>query len=229
MRVLVVEDSAVIALALTRGLRYAGFTVDVARDGEAGLDAASTVEYDVIVLDLMLPKVDGLEVLRQLREARCRSKILILSARVSISDRVAGLESGADDYLVKPFAFEELLARVRALVRDRYQLPANELRFANLVIDVGAQKASVEGQEIFLRPREFALLQYLAVREGDLVSRSDIFEHIYDHALDLRSNAIDSAVCNLRKILKSAGAEVTIRTLPKKGYLFTPQSSDSDS
>jgi len=230
MRILVVEDSTVIALAVARGLRQAGFTVDVVHDGEAALDAAHLTEFDVVILDIMLPKVDGLEVLRQLRQARSRSKILILSARVSIPDRVAGLQAGADDYLIKPFAFEELLARVRVLIRDRYQIPASELRFANLTIDVNAQKALVLDREVALRPREFALLQYLAMRQGALVSRADIFEHIYDHAADLRSNAIDSAICNLRKELKQAGAEVTIRTVTKKGYTFTTQiSADPES
>ncbi len=218
MRLLYVEDSKTLRETVARGLRKAGFTVDVAADGSEGLDAAMASVYDVVILDVMMPEMDGFEVLQEMRKADIDSEVLMLTARIAIEDRVAGLESGANDYLVKPFAFDELLARVRALVRRRYNNQSSSIEIGPLTIDVGARMATFADREVALRPREFDILEYLALRKGETVSRIDIHDHIYDHAAELKSNAIDAAVCVLRKKLADAGVPELIATVPRRGY-----------
>ncbi|MCB1228946.1 MAG: response regulator transcription factor [Verrucomicrobiae bacterium] len=220
MKILYVEDSASLRDTVSRGLRKAGFTVDVATDGETGLDLALAGEYAVVVLDVMLPGLDGFEVLRELRKAGSKCQILMLTARVEIADRVRGLETGADDYLVKPFAWEEFLARVRTLVRRRFRQPSDLLEMGDLRIDLRAHRAWVDGSELDLRPREFGILQYLALRGGEIVTRTEILEEVYDHSVDLKSNAIDAAVCNVRRILSESGLNDAIKTIPRRGYLI---------
>lgn len=229
MRILVVEDSNTLRSALERGLRKCGFCVDTAADGEAGLDLALVHSFDVIVLDLMLPKCDGMEVLRQMRAAKADTPVLILTAMADVEHRVAGINAGADDYLVKPFAFAELLARVRALIRRRFGGTANAKQIGNLRIDAAAGRAFVADTEVAVQPREFALLDYLSRREGHIASRSDIMEHLYDHNTDLHSNAIDSAVSKLRKALREAGAAVEIRAIPRRGYCLEAAGEAHDS
>jgi DNA-binding response OmpR family regulator len=220
MRVLYVEDSNSLRETIARGLRKAGFTVDVAADGPSGLDAALEGEYAVVVLDVMLPGMDGFEILKEIRKAGIDSQVLMLTARMTIEDRVHGLEIGADDYLVKPFAWEELLARVRALVRRRFDRHSSQVSLGDLSIDTQAGRAFVGDVELSLRPREFGILEYLALRAGEIVTRTEILEEIYDHSIDLKSNAIDAAVCNLRRKLADHGFDEVIRTIPRRGYLI---------
>src|SRR3954451_13167927 len=180
MRVLLVEDSERLQRSLGTGLRKSGFAVDVAGDGTNGLWFARSNDYDVIVLDLMLPGMDGLTVLRELRAAGRDTHVLVLTARDAVEDRVIGLSAGADDYLVKPFAFEELVARIRALARRRHGAKNPVLTVGELKIDTAARTATTSGRAVELSPREYALLEYLALRHGSVVSRTEIESHIYD-------------------------------------------------
>lgn len=220
MRILYIEDSSSLRETIARGLKNEGFIVSVAEDGLTGLDEALIAEYDVIIIDVMLPGMNGFEVLGELRKAKIDSQVLMLTARASIEDRVHGLESGADDYLVKPFAWKELLARVRNLIRHRYGQQSNNLDIGELKIDTLARRIWYRDTELRLRPREFGILEYLALRVGKIVSRTELSEHVYDHAVDLKSNAIDSAICNIRKKLALAGCDDVIATVPRRGYLL---------
>jgi DNA-binding response OmpR family regulator len=220
MRVLIVEDSKRIQTYVAKGLRQRGYAVDVASDGEEGLFLAESGEFDVIVLDLMLPKLDGLSLLRQLRERQCKTHVLILSARDTVEDRVKGLGDGADDYLVKPFAFDELLARIQALIRRSHGIKMSRLVFGDLEIDMAARVAVRAGAPLSLRPREYALLEYLALRKGELVPRAEIERHIYDERVGPLSNVVDSAVCSLRKIIDEDNRPSLIQTRRGMGYVF---------
>jgi two-component system copper resistance phosphate regulon response regulator CusR len=218
MRVLIVEDSTALRESLRTGLAREGFAVDVAADGRSGLSYARNNPYDVLVLDLMLPELDGLSVLAELRGKEDRPHVLVLTARDRVVDRVQGLNAGADDYLVKPFAFEELLARIHALVRRRYeQSPA--LCVGALVVDVAARKAIHRGEVLDLTAREYALLEYLALRRGHTVSREEIEDHIYGVNKLPLSNAVDSTVCILRSKLGPEGKDL-IRTRRGQGYVL---------
>jgi two-component system copper resistance phosphate regulon response regulator CusR len=219
MRVLVVEDSEPLRESLQIGLAREGFAVDVAADGETGLGYARNNPYDVLVLDLLLPKLDGLGVLAGLRAKPDRPHVLILTARDRVEDRVHGLNQGADDYLVKPFAFDELLARIHALIRRRYAEHAPRLEVGGLVLDAVARTATHLGKPLDLTTREYALLEYLALRRGQLVDREEIEDHIYGvHKLPA-SNAVDSTICLLRAKLGPGGKEL-IRTLRGRGYVL---------
>lgn len=220
MRILLVEDANTLRTALARGLTKAGYCVEAHGDGEAGLDAALVHAYDIVILDLMLPGCDGMEILRQMRAAKVDSEVLLLTARARIEDRVAGLDAGADDYLVKPFAFDELLARVRALMRRRFGDKSEAVRVANLSIDPAAGRMSVDGCELMLQPREYMLLELLARRAGKVVTRTEVMERIYDHEAELRSNSIESAISKIRRALREAGARVSIQPVPRRGYLL---------
>jgi DNA-binding response OmpR family regulator len=220
MRLLLIEDSARLQSSVGRGLRKAGYAVDVSGDGEDGLWLAESTEYDVIILDLMLPKLDGLALLRRLREKQNGTHVLILTARDTVENRVNGLQAGADDYLIKPFAFEELLARVQALCRRSYHRKNPKIDIGDLEIDTAARVATHKGKTIELTPREFTLLEYLAVRCGEVVSRSEIEAHIYPDAADLMSNTVDSAICILRKKLGLSGVSTRIQTRRGMGYVI---------
>lgn len=220
MRVLLVEDSARLQQSVGTALRRSGFAVDIAIDGEEGIWQAESNNYDVIVLDIMLPKVDGLEVLRRLRQSGKATPVLLLTARDTVQDRVRGLNEGADDYLVKPFALEELLARVRALCRRNYGVKDSRIQVAGLVIDTVAKRVSREDRPIELTSREYALLEYLANRRGAVVSRAEIEEHIYDGMVDPMSNVVDSAICIVRRKLADAGTPPIIRTRRGLGYVL---------
>ena len=199
MRILLVEDSVRLQRNIATALRRSGYAVDLAADGEEGLWLAESHDYDAVILDIMLPKRDGLDVLRNLR-ARGRSvHVLLLTARDTVADRVSGLQSGADDYLVKPFALDELLARVQALCRRAYGAKQPRLVVADLEIDSAARTVIRAGQPVELTAREYQLLEYLARRRGECVSRTEIEAHIYDGQVDPMSNVVDSAVCSLRK------------------------------
>ena len=220
MKVLLVEDSKRLCRAVGTGLRKAGFAVDVATDGAEGLHLARRADYDVIVLDLMLPKLDGLSLLRRLRKGGDRTHVLILTARDAVEDRVKGLRAGADDYLPKPFDFDELLARVEALVRRRYGTKDPAIRIGGLELNTATRTVGCNGHAVALAPREYALLEYLAARAGELVSRTEIEEHIYDDIVSPMSNVVDSAICSLRKKLTASGAGDPIRTRRGMGYVL---------
>jgi DNA-binding response OmpR family regulator len=223
MRILVVEDSARLQRSLGTALRRSGYAVDLAGDGEEGLWLAESHDYDAIVLDVMLPKRDGLDVLRTLRARGKSTHVLLLTARDTVPDRVTGLSAGADDYLVKPFALEELLARVQALCRRAYGTKQPRLAVADLELDPAARTVRRAGQAIELTAREFQLLEYLARRHGEVVSRTDIEAHIYDGQVDPMSNVVDSAICVLRKKLAvTAEAAPLIHTRRGLGYVLAP-------
>jgi DNA-binding response OmpR family regulator len=222
MRLLLVEDSERLQRSLGSGLRRAGYAVDICGTGTDGLWRASSVDYDVIVLDIMLPGMDGLSVLRELRARKKQSHVLLLTARDTIEDRVTGLRAGADDYLIKPFAFEELLARIEALGRRQTQRKSPLLKVADLEINESARTVHRDGELIPLLPREFALLAYLASRLGEVVSRSDIELHIYDDRAELMSNVVDSAICALRRKIDKASDPSLIATRRRLGYVLKP-------
>ena len=220
MRLLVIEDSEILRHSLARGLRESGYAVDVSGDGEGGLHLAESEDYDVIILDLVLPRMNGLEVLQRIRTKGQATHVIILTAKDTVEDRVRGLSTGADDYLVKPFAFDELLARVQALCRRKYQHKSPQLMIGDLAIDTSARRVSLQGKPVELRPREFMLLEYLAMRRGQVVSRAEIESHIYADAAELMSNAVDSAICSLRKKLCLPGSHPVIQTRRGLGYVL---------
>ena len=218
MKVLIVEDYEALRSSLKKGLEENGYAVDVADNGEDGLWLAQNESYDVAILDLMLPKVHGLDILRQIRVQGFTYPVLILTVQGSVSDRVQGLDLGADDYLVKPFAFEELLARVRALVRRRYQERNPVIELQGLRIDTVGQQVFVQDREVALTGREYALLELLARRAGEVVSRIEIWEHLYALDSDRISNVVDVYIAALRRKLAQAGSENLITTLRGRGY-----------
>ena len=220
MRILVVEDSPRLQRSLETALRRTGYAVDVASDGEEGLWQATSNDYDVIVLDLMLPKRDGLSVLAELRKKGSHVHVLLLTARDTVDDRVTGLRTGADDYLVKPFALEELLARVEALCRRAYGSKDSRIAVGDLEVDTQGRTVSRAGAPIELTAREYLLLEYLARRRGQVVSRSEIESHIYDGQVDPMSNVVDSAVCSIRRKLGKEGDEALIHTRRGLGYVL---------
>ncbi len=220
MRILVVEDSLRLQRSLGTALRKSGYAVDLAGDGEEGLWQAESHQYDVIVLDIMLPKLDGLAVLERLRRRGSKVHVLVLTARDAISDRVQGLQAGADDYLVKPFALEEFLARVQALCRRAYGTKQNILVAGDLEVDILGRTVRRAGQPVELTAREYLLLEYLACRRGQVVSRGEIEDHIYDGQVDPMSNVVDSAICSLRKKLNGASAASLIHTRRGLGYVL---------
>jgi DNA-binding response OmpR family regulator len=218
MKLLLVDDYLPLRKSISKGLREAGYAVDVAADGENALWFAMSGEYDVIVLDLVLPVLDGLSVLRKLRLKEPTPHVLIISAKDAVNDRVRGLDAGADDYLVKPFAFEELLSRIRALMRRKYAQKAHTIRIEGLEIDTTSQRVWRGEEEISLTLREYALLEYLAMRQGETISRSDIWEHLYDFADTSTSNVVDVYVGYLRKKIDLLGEPSLIRTVRGRGY-----------
>jgi DNA-binding response OmpR family regulator len=220
MAILVIEDYEPLRKSLTRGLREAGFAVDAAADGEEGLWQAQSGKYDVIVLDLMLPKMDGLTILQKLREEGCEVHILILTAKDMLHDRVRGLNLGADDYLVKPFAFDELLARVRALVRRRYDTKSPVIRVADLEIDTRTRTVRRGELTLELTAREYAILHFLALRAGQVVTRTEIWDSIYDWAADAGSNVIDVYIGYIRKKMEQGGLPRLIHTRRGMGYIL---------
>jgi len=220
MRLLVIEDYRPLQQSLTKGLREAGFAVDTTRDGQEGLWYAMGSEYDVIILDLMLPGMNGLEILKKIRAQGRKSHVLILTAKDTVEDRVAGLDLGADDYLVKPFAFEELLARVRALLRRRYLEKNPRIKIKDLRIDLTTQRVWRGREEIQLTPREYALLEYLAMRLGQTVSRADIWEHLYEFNSSASSNVVDVYIGYLRRKIERPDKPSLIHTVRGRGYVL---------
>jgi len=224
MRLLLIEDYRPLRQSLTKGLHEAGFAVDATGDGKEGLWYATGNEYDVIILDLMLPGMDGLEILKRVRGQGRTASVLILTAKDTVQDRVTGLDLGADDYLVKPFAFEELLARIRALLRRSYQEKSPCVEIADLRIDLTTQRVWRGPEEIQLTPREYALLEYLAMRAGQTVSRTDIWEHVYEFNSSASSNVVDVYIGYLRKKIERSDKPVLIHTARGRGYVLGAKS-----
>ncbi len=223
MRVLVVEDYEVIRDGLIEGLKREGFAVDATGDGDEGKWFAETNDYDLILLDLMLPGCDGLEILRSLRAAGKLAPVLLLTARDEVADRVRGLDLGADDYLVKPFAIAELMARVRALIRRRYGARNPLLTIDDLVIDTSARTVQRASHTIALTPREYALLELLAMKAGQVVGRSEIWEHLYDFADDSSSNVVEATVLRLRRKICPEGTRPLLHTRRGFGYVLAAE------
>jgi DNA-binding response OmpR family regulator len=225
MRVLLVEDHKPMVRALRQGLEEEGFAVDVAMDGEEADYKARTANYDLIILDVMLPKEDGLSLLQKWRRAGITTHVLVLTARGAIEDKVKGLDLGADDYLTKPFQWEELLARLRALIRRGHQVKDPTLRVYDLEIDTAARTVKRAGQEIHLTPREYALLQFLAFHRGKVVSRSMIWEHLYDEHDENTSNVVDVYIRYLRTKIDKGFDPPLILTRWGEGYLLRGEES----
>jgi len=228
MRLLLVEDFKPLQKSLLKGLREAGYAVDATGDGEEGLWYAESNDYDLIILDLMLPGMDGMTILKKLRAKGKKNQILILTARDSVEDRVKGLDAGVDDYLIKPFSFEELLARVRALLRRSYQEKKPIIRIGDLEIDVAAKIVKRGGKAIDLTSREYALLEYLAFRKGEIVSRQDIWEHVYDFHTEATSNVVDVFIRFLRQKIERDDLTRLIHTRRGLGYVLYYQGEESE-
>jgi DNA-binding response OmpR family regulator len=219
MRLLLVEDEPNAALVLAKGLREQTYAVDRAPDGEDALFRASTTDYDAIILDVMLPRRDGLSVCRAIRLSGSMVPILMLTARDAVNARVEGLDCGADDYLVKPFEFSELLARLRALIRRGHRpLAPERLAVGPLTIEVKTHRVQIRRREVILTRKEYALLEYLMRRVGEIVSRAEITEHVWDEHYDPMSNVVDVHVQRLRRKLDQPGAESLIKTWRGEGY-----------
>jgi two-component system, OmpR family, response regulator len=221
MRLLLVEDDIKIAQFVVNGLREAGFAVDHATDGEEGLHLALTEPYDLVIVDLMLPKLDGLALIEEVRKKKINTPVLILSAKRSVDDRVNGLSKGSDDYLVKPFAFSELLARVQALIRRSTLVTApSELKVADLILDLHARRVFRAHKEILLQPLEFSLLEYLMRNTGRVVSKTMIMEHVWDYNFSPQTNVVEARICYLRdKIDKNFDVKL-IHTVRGVGYVL---------
>jgi two-component system OmpR family response regulator len=221
MHALVVEDDKTIADFVARGLREAGFAVDVAEDGEEGLSAAIGQSYDVAIVDLMLPRRDGLSLIDELRRKGHSMPVLILSARRSVDDRVRGLQAGGDDYLTKPFAFTELLARVQALLRRASRTPEpTTLRLGDLSLDLLTRKVTRGSVEIDLRPREFSLLEYLLRNSGKVVSKTMILSHVWEYSFDPQTNVVDVLVSRLREKIDKPFDVKLLHTVRGVGYVL---------
>ena len=220
MRILVVEDEPRMANVLAKGLREHSYAVDVAEDGEAGLYQASINDYDVIVLDVLLPQRNGFDVCRELRGRGITTPILMLTARAAIDDRVTGFNAGADDYLTKPFSFRELLARIRALLRRDAQLRPDVLEIYDLTVDSVSHRVSRGDREVQLTAKEYALLEYLARRKGQLVSRAEIAAHVWDDSFDPFSNTIEVYMNRLRKKIDSDHPTKLLHTRRGEGYIL---------
>jgi two-component system copper resistance phosphate regulon response regulator CusR len=220
MRILVIEDEKKTAAFLSKGLREAGFAVDLARDGETGLEQARATRFDLLIVDIMLPYKDGWEVVAELRRDGVRTPILFLTARDSVRDRVKGLELGADDYLVKPFAFSELLARVRSVLRRAPQGQAEHLRIDDLEIDMRRHKATRSGVALNLTPKEFLLLAHLVRSAGEVVSRAEIAEHVWDIGFKTDTNVVDVVVRRLRAKVDDPFKTKLIHTIRGAGYVL---------
>jgi two-component system copper resistance phosphate regulon response regulator CusR len=229
MRLLLVEDEPRVAHFIAKGLREQSYAVDVAAEGEDALYRLSINDYDLVILDVMLPRKDGFAVCRELRQQNIHLPVLMLTARDDVDDRVQGLDSGADDYLVKPFEFKELLARVRALLRRKQtSLRSDILQIADLTINTANHTATRNGQRINLTAKEYALLEFFVLRAGQLMGREAIAEHVWDDSFDPTSNVIDVYVRRLRRKIDEGFALPLIHTRRGEGYLLSAQSEDMD-
>jgi DNA-binding response OmpR family regulator len=229
MRLLVVEDDARVARFVAIGLREQAYAVDVVSNGDDALYQASINPYDAVILDVMIPGRDGFEVCRELRTSGSRVPVLMLTARDAVEDRIRGLDTGADDYLVKPFAFRELLARLRALLRRRGELGSSTIEAGDLVIDTAAQRVWREGRAIELTVKEFAFLEFLARNLGRVVGRSEISEHVWDETFDPFSNLIEVYINRLRRKVDLPFSRPLIHTRRGAGYWMTSETLPKNS
>jgi len=220
MRLLVIEDEKKVARFIKKGLEEEGYAVDLAFDGEEGLAMVLDQVHDLIILDMALPKIDGLQVLKKLRERKVPVPVLLLTVRATIEDKVLGLDSGADDYLTKPFAFQELLARIRALLRRKAEVGPPLLQVEDLVLDPARHLVTRGGEKIDLTSKEFALLEYLMRNAGRVLTRAMISEHVWSYDFDTETNVIDVYVNYLRRKIDSGGEKKLIHTVRGSGYVL---------
>ncbi|MBN2451403.1 MAG: response regulator transcription factor [Lentisphaeria bacterium] len=221
MRILLVEDDSGTAGFVVQGLKQAGFAVTHAADGVAGLEAATLGPYDAAVVDIMLPGLDGLSLIQRLRRRGIRTPVLVLSAKRSVDDRVRGLQAGGDDYLVKPFAFAELQARVHALIRrSAGQGSPDTIQVEDLTVDLGRRRVSRGDEVLDLKPKEYALIEYLAWNRGRVVTKTMIMEHVWDFNFDPQANVVEAAVCRLREKIDRPYARKLIQTVRGVGYVL---------
>jgi two-component system copper resistance phosphate regulon response regulator CusR len=221
VRVLLVEDDEKVASFVRRGLVQEGFSVDLSRDGSDAFHQVLHEPYDVVVLDILIPFMDGFEVLGQIRRHGCRVPVLILSAKDGVEDRIRGLNEGADDYLVKPFSFDELTARIRVLLRRRSDFEQSVVRVGDLEMDLAARKVTRSGERINLTPKEFSLLEYLVRHHGTVVTRTMIAEHVWDQHFDTFTNVIDVYIRYLRSKIDDAFPKKLIHTIRGVGYVLS--------
>jgi len=220
MKILIVEDEKKVASFLKKGLEQEYYTVDVTHDGKAGLDLSLTEEYDLIILDIMLPLLDGITLLREIRNAKIDVPVLMLTAKDSTEDKVEGLDSGADDYLAKPFALEELLARVRALVRRKEKVKNLMLLADDLSLDTQTHKVKRGDKEIILTPKEYSILEYLLRNKNHVVSRMKLTEHVYEYQFDPDTNVIDVYINKLRNKIDKDSDQPILHTIRGIGYMI---------
>ncbi len=221
MRVLLVEDDKKIASFIVKGLKQEGFSVDHAGDGEDGLHLGLNKQYDVAIVDIMLPKLDGLTLIEKMRSKKVSTPVLILSAKRTVDDRVKGLQSGGDDYLTKPFAFSELVARIYALIRRASgAAEPTRLEMSDLTMDLLTRDVSRNGKRIDLQPREFALLEYLMRSAGRPVSKTMIMEHVWDYNFDPETNVVEARICKLREKIEGGFDKKLIHTIKGVGYVL---------
>lgn len=226
MRILLVEDDSKIASFIVRGFKAEGFAVDHAADGEDGLHLALTEPYDAAIIDLMLPKLDGLSLIEQVRREKIKTPVIILSARGSVDDRVKGLQTGGDDYLTKPFAFSELLARVQALIRRSSDVSEpTKLEVADVTINLITREVVRAGKAIELQPLEFSLLEYLMRNAGRVVSKTMIMEHVWDYYFDPQTNVVESRIYKLREKIDKDFSNKLIHTMRGVGYVLKDKSA----
>ena len=225
MRILLIEDDLRIASFIIKGLKQEGYVIDHAADGESGPDIALSEPFDVAIVDIMLPKLDGLTVIDRLRQFRVMTPVLVLSAKRSVDDRVKGLQAGGDDYLVKPFAFSELGARIQALIRRANAIAEPmQLTVADLAMDISRRKVHRGDQEIELQPREFVLLEYLMRNAGRVVSKTMIMEHVWEYNFDPQTNIVESRICRLRDKVDRHFESKLIHTIRGMGYVLEERS-----
>jgi heavy metal response regulator len=220
MRILIVEDEKSLADILKKGLEEEGYAVDVSYNGEEGLFMAENEPSDLIILDIMLPVIDGMTILKRIRKAGTKTPVLMLTAKDTIMDKVSGLDSGADDYLTKPFSFEELLARMRALLRRHTEAKTSVLMIENLTIDTATHEIKREGKDILLSAKEYALLEYMAINRNKVLSRTALTEHLYNQDFDLDSNVIDVFINRIRKKIDRGYDIKLIHTVRGAGYML---------
>ena len=220
MRILIVEDEKPLADILKKGLEEEGYAVDVAYNGEDGLFMAENEPSDLIMLDIMLPVLDGMTILRKIRKAGIKTPVLMLTAKDAVMDKVSGLDSGADDYLTKPFSFEELLARIRALLRRNAEVKTSVIMIGDLTIDSASHEVRKGGKELSLSSREYALLEFLAINRNRVLSRTALIEHLYDQDFDLDSNVIDVFINRLRNKIDRGSKAPLIHTVRGAGYVL---------